>query len=297
MIRPMIDDAMEVANPAAIERRVLTLTDPDRARHRSTTTNLSTAFQILLPGQKARPHRHTMNALRFVVEGKGAAPPSSTARIARWRKAIWSLTPGWTWHEHVHRGDKPIIWLDALDDWHHGCISGTDKFEPAPAHDLPAMTADRRVRIPEYRPRARRSGSTPFSPVFRYPWAQASGRRCAAAPTWKDGARRVRYINPITGGPTMPLMDCYLDPDRQGHRDRPLPHHQQRRVPGVRRPRHHQGRRGHDRLGEAATCSACRTATGSPQADETVDTVPGHRPRRAAPARSAQGAIRKRVLV
>ena len=31
-----------------------------------------------------------------------------------------------------------------------------------------------------------------------------------AAPKWKDGSRRVRYVNPINGGPTMPLMDCYL---------------------------------------------------------------------------------------
>jgi len=31
-----------------------------------------------------------------------------------------------------------------------------------------------------------------------------------AAPKAKDGARRVRYVNPLTGGSTMPLMDCYL---------------------------------------------------------------------------------------
>jgi gentisate 1,2-dioxygenase len=39
-----------------------------------------------------------------------------------------------------------------------------------------------------------------------------------AASKWKDGSRRVRYVNPITGGSTMPLMDCYLV-QRQGHRD------------------------------------------------------------------------------
>ncbi len=52
-------------------------------------------------------------------------------------------------------------------------------------------------------------GATPFSPVFRYPWKDARNA-VRAAPTWKDGTRRVRYINPITGGSTMPLMDCYL---------------------------------------------------------------------------------------
>ena len=48
-----------------------------------------------------------------------------------------------------------------------------------------------------------------FSPVFRYPWAAARDA-VRAAPKGKDGARRVRYVNPLTGGSTMPLMDCYL---------------------------------------------------------------------------------------
>jgi gentisate 1,2-dioxygenase len=48
-----------------------------------------------------------------------------------------------------------------------------------------------------------------YSPVFRYPWGEAA-RAVAAAPRWKDGARRVRYVNPLTGGAVMPLLDCYL---------------------------------------------------------------------------------------
>ena len=45
--------------------------------------------------------------------------------------------------------------------------------------------------------------------MFRYPWAAAAAA-VRAAPKWKDGSRRVRYVNPLTGGPAMPLMDCYL---------------------------------------------------------------------------------------
>ena len=45
--------------------------------------------------------------------------------------------------------------------------------------------------------------------MFRYPWAEAV-RAVAAAPRWKDGARRVRYVNPLTGGAVMTLLDCYL---------------------------------------------------------------------------------------
>jgi gentisate 1,2-dioxygenase len=206
-IRPMLDDAMKVANPAAIERRVLTFTDPDPgAATGSTTTNLSTALQILLPGEKARPHRHTMNALRFVIEGSGASTVVD-GKDCPMEEGDLVITPGWTWHEHVHRGDKPIIWLDALDAPLHRYL-GTDKFEPGPAHDLPAMPADAAFAVPNIVPELA-DAATPFSPVFRYPWAQASAA-VRAAPKWKDGSRRVRYVNPINGGPTMPLMDCYL---------------------------------------------------------------------------------------
>ena len=40
----------------------------------------------------------------------------------------------------------------------------------------------------------------------------------AAAPTGRDGSRRVRYVNPLTGGPSMALLDAWvleLDGDGQ----------------------------------------------------------------------------------
>ena len=147
-----------------------------------------------------------MNALRFVVEGKGASTVVD-GKDCPMEEGDLVITPGWTWHEHVHRGDKPIIWLDALDAPLHRYL-GTDKFEPGPAHDLPAMTADAAFAFPNIVPELA-DAATPFSPVFRYPWAAASAA-VRAAPKWKDGSRRVRYVNPINGGPTMPLMDCYL---------------------------------------------------------------------------------------
>ena len=203
-IRPLIDDAMKVASPAAVERRVLTLTDQDADG--GTTTNLVAALQILLPGEKARPHRHTMNALRFVIEGNGASTIVD-GKDCPMEEGDLVITPGWTWHEHVHRGSAPIIWLDALDAPLHRYL-GTDAFEPGPVHDVPNMPDDAAFAFPNIVPEL--GDKLPqFSPVFRYPWA-AAREAVRAAPKWKDGSRRVRYINPITGGSTMPLMDCYL---------------------------------------------------------------------------------------
>jgi gentisate 1,2-dioxygenase len=205
-VRPLIDDAMRVTNPAAVERRVLTLTDPEAVGGAgSTLTNLATGFQILLPGEKARPHRHTMNALRFVIEGSGASTVVD-GKDCPMEEGDLVITPGWTWHEHVHKGSAPIIWLDALDAPLHRYL-GTDVFEPGPAHDIPNTPDDSAFAVANIVPEM--SEPTPFSPVFRYPWSAAS-KAVRAAPTWKDGSRRVRYVNPITGGSTMPLMDCYL---------------------------------------------------------------------------------------
>jgi gentisate 1,2-dioxygenase len=203
-IRPLVEDALNVASPAAIERRVLSLVDPKGDG--GTTTNLSAALQILKPGERARPHRHTMNALRFVIEGSGASTIVD-GKDCPMEEGDLVITPGWTWHEHVHRGSAPIIWLDALDVPLHRYL-GTDAFEPGPAHDLPNLTDDAAFAVanivPDFGDQA-----PAFSPVFRYPWA-AAHKAVRLAPKRKDGSRRVRYVNPITGGSTMPLMDCYL---------------------------------------------------------------------------------------
>jgi gentisate 1,2-dioxygenase len=206
LMRSFVEDAMRVTTPAAVERRVLTFTDPEAAGGPgSTTTNLATGLQILLPGEKARPHRHTMNALRFVIEGKGASTVVD-GKDCPMEEGDLITTPGWTWHEHVHKGDAPIVWLDALDAPLHRYL-GTDVFEPGPPHDVPKVTDDAAFAFPNLVPEI---GDPPaFSPVFRYPWAAASAA-VRAAPAWKDGARRVRYVNPVTGGPVMPLLDCYL---------------------------------------------------------------------------------------
>jgi gentisate 1,2-dioxygenase len=203
-IRPLVDDALKVTSPAAVERRVLTMTDQDADG--GTTTNLVTALQILMPGERARPHRHTMNALRFVIEGRGASTIVD-GKDCPMEEGDLVITPGWTWHEHVHRGSAPIIWLDALDAPLHRYL-GTDAFEPGPTHDLPTVLDDAAFAVPNIVPEL--GDAVPrFSPVFRYPWAAARDA-VRAAPKWKDGSRRVRYVNPITGGSTMPLMDCYL---------------------------------------------------------------------------------------
>jgi len=207
VLGPLIADAMTITSMAAIERRVLTLIDPDAEGNAAgTTTNLTAALQILMPGESARPHRHSMNALRFVIDGSGASTKVD-GRDCPMQERDLVITPGWTWHEHVHKGNAPIVWLDALDAALHRHL-GTDAFEPGPPHDVPDYAGDAAFAVPNMVPEFG-NGVPAFSPVFRYPWAQAA-EAVGAAPLWKDGTRRVRYANPQTGGPVMLLLDCYL---------------------------------------------------------------------------------------
>jgi gentisate 1,2-dioxygenase len=205
VLRPLIDQAIEVTGMENAERRVLALTNPDAIGGRNTTTNLNGCLQVLMPGESARPHRHTPNALRFVLEGGGATTVVDGKRCPM-AEGDLVITPGMSWHAHSHDGTAPIVWFDALDVPLHQYL-GTAVFEPGPPKDLPKPTDAAAFAVANIVPELPDAPS--YSPVFRYPWA-ASVAALAAAPVAKDGSRKIRYVNPMTGGPVMSLLDCYM---------------------------------------------------------------------------------------
>lgn len=186
-MEPLIERAIALASPATAERRVLSFIDPSAGPEDfHTITNLNAALQILLPGERARPHRHSMDALRFVLQGGGAVTKVD-GTLAAMEFGDLVLTPGWCWHEHWHEGDAPMVWLDVLNVHAH-LHMGTFSFEPGPPHDVPPP-----VDVA----------------AFRYPLAEAKRAVDALAPG-PDGTRRLRYVNPATGEPVMPYLDSYL---------------------------------------------------------------------------------------
>ncbi|MGH7075966.1 MAG: cupin domain-containing protein [Stellaceae bacterium] len=199
---------MNISSPAIVERRVLQLVSPHSRtpEDEKTVRNLAAAIQMLLPGETARPHRHSMNALRFVLEGSGAETIVN-GKVCPMEVGDLILTPGWCWHEHRHRGDGPMIWLDALDVPLHLGL-GTSEFEPGPIHDLPVTLPDATFAVANILPHTG-GAAAPHSPVFRYPYADAAAA-VTVAPRGRDGARRVNYVNPTNGGAAMALMDCQL---------------------------------------------------------------------------------------
>ncbi len=207
-LRPLIAGTTEIQSPAAIERRVLSLVNPDRRsiEDEATVRNIAAAVQILLPGERARPHRHSMNALRFVLEGSGATTIVD-GKPCPMEEGDLVITPGGCWHEHVHGGTDVITWLDVLDVPLHQHL-GTTHFQPGPVNAVPPHPEDVAFASANIVPDGIETVSG-YSPVFRYPLANAMSA-VRAAPVSADGSRRVRYVNPMTAGATMASLDCYL---------------------------------------------------------------------------------------
>src|SRR5262249_18313318 len=188
--------AIDVASPEAIERRGLQLVPPPPDVHGGpqNSKKLPPHNHIPLPGEKARPHPPTPHALRFLLAGSGARPGFDRQACPMEEGALLR-TPAWPWHEHVHNGAAPIMWLDALDvPLHH--YMGTGAFQPGPATELPETVADAAFAFANIVPDTAYA-TRDYSPVFRYPYAAAAAA-VAAAPPARDGSRRVRYINPLT---------------------------------------------------------------------------------------------------
>jgi gentisate 1,2-dioxygenase len=211
--RPLVELAFQETSPAAVQRRVLQMLSP-HARSLAdefTCGSVLSALQCLLPGETARPHRHSMNALRFLLEGSGAVTLVD-GKECPMEFGDLVLTPGMCWHEHRHDGDVPVVWLDVLDVPLHQHL-GTVVFQPGPIAEAPATMPDAAFASTGIVPETV-VGRRDHSPLFRYPYADAL-RALAQAPRSPDGARRVRYVNPLNGAGAMPMLDTamlQLDP-------------------------------------------------------------------------------------
>jgi len=212
-MEPLIEQAIKATTMENAERRVLTLDNPHLAGtgKDGAALNLSVNLQVLMPGEKARPHRHLMNALRFALEGDGAVTIVN-GKACPMLRGDMVLTPGMTWHSHEHSGKKRAIWVDALDVPLHGYLE-TRLFEPGPAHDVPTLPPDSAFSAVGFAPAG--DFDQPYSPVFRYPWENAV-KALAAMTEGADGVKRLRYTNPLTGGSAMQSIDCFLVSYKKG---------------------------------------------------------------------------------
>ncbi len=112
-MRPYLERAGRLVDAAVAERRVFMLVNP-ALRAPYTTDTLYAGLQLINPGETAPAHRHTAFALRFIIEGERGFTAVSGEKVTMQRGDL-VLTPSWSWHDHGHDGDGPMIWLDGLD--------------------------------------------------------------------------------------------------------------------------------------------------------------------------------------
>jgi gentisate 1,2-dioxygenase len=191
-----------------IERRALILAHPAFGDDTTTTSTMLAAFTVLEPGDRARPHRHTGAAIRFATRADGAATIVNGRRCDM-REGDLILTPPMCWHGHINESGRRIIWFDAAN---MPLIRGLDAhfFEPGDprANDFWQVDeGEERLWAEAGLAPAHAPAATAHSPKYRYPGA-ATRRMLAAIAPGPDGARTLRYVNPATGGPVMPTLDC-----------------------------------------------------------------------------------------
>lgn len=224
-VRPQVLRAGELISAAEAERRVLVLENPALAGQSCITSSLYAGLQLILPGEVAPAHRHTQSALRLVLDGEGAYTAVDGERTTM-RRGDFIVTPAWTWHDHGHPGQGPVIWLDGLDIPVVRFLGAG--FAEKAAH---AVQSERR---PEGDALARYGANmlpvdheaVPSQPsrLFVWPFEQTRSalRRLDARDADPHTAHQLRFVNPATGASPMPTIGVFAQRLDAGFETRPV---------------------------------------------------------------------------
>ena len=196
----------------ANNRRTVQLVNPGLSDVKATSRTLQMSIQLVNAGEIAESHRHSIGALRFVVESTGAYTTVEGEQMVM-EPGDLVLTPNWTWHDHANYTDGAAIWIDVLD-LHLVRGLGAAFQEPFPegaAQPIAKGDGYSRGLLSAVRPRDQ-IGSPEFA-AFNYKWSDtlaALREREEAGDVDRYDGVLLRYANPLTGGPTMPTIDCHV---------------------------------------------------------------------------------------
>jgi gentisate 1,2-dioxygenase len=115
LARGALDAAGRLINTALAERRNLILFNPAQGNTYATVRTLVAAYQMIMPGEWARAHRHTPNALRLILDAESGTYTQVDGVNIAMEPGDVLLTPNWSTHGHGNRGKACAYWLDFLD--------------------------------------------------------------------------------------------------------------------------------------------------------------------------------------
>ena len=109
-----LDAAGRLINTELAERRNLIMQNPAGGSY-ATSRTIVAAYQMIMPGEKARSHRHTPNALRLIIDADPGAYTIVNGERLSMMPGDVVLTPNWCWHGHGNDSRANAYWLDVLD--------------------------------------------------------------------------------------------------------------------------------------------------------------------------------------
>jgi gentisate 1,2-dioxygenase len=220
----LVLEAGEVITAEEAERRVLILENP-ALRGKSRITNaLFAGIQLILPGEIAPAHQHVASAIRFVLDGEGAYTAVEGEKTLM-SPGDFILTPNWAPHDHGNTSSQPMMWLDVLDmptvNHFEASFAGhfDDKMQNTARSDGDSLDRYGSGVLPDGAPIHLNR-----TPVINYTYARTRPiieRMLQAGDIDKRHGARVRYANPITGGPVLPTMGAHLAMLPKGFRGEP----------------------------------------------------------------------------
>ena len=224
-VQALVPRSAEFMKPGrGAERRVVRLDNPG-VPERTTTHTISVAVQYLLPGEVAPAHRHTPNAIRFMLSGEGAYTTVEGDRCLM-RRGDLVLTPSMTWHDHGNAGGDPVMWIDGLDSpivRYLENLHGESYPDDAQTPGRVAGISERKFGAPGLRP-AWRSADTPphRSHLIHYRWepTRAALFRLADVDSSPFDDVIMEYVDPVTGRSVTPVLGCYIQLLRPGVKTR-----------------------------------------------------------------------------
>jgi gentisate 1,2-dioxygenase len=222
-VKALVMESGGLISAEEAKRRVLILENPAVRGESRVTNTLFAGIQMIMPGEVAPAHRHVSSAIRFVLDGEGAytAVEGEKAFMA---PGDFVITANWAPHDHGNTSDKPMLWLDVLD------VPAVNFFETSFAEDFDsptqATTRQDGDSLSFYASGVLPDGAMTINrtPVINYTYARTRPiieRRMQAGDIDRNHGARVRYANPINGGPVLPTMGANLAMLPKGFRGAP----------------------------------------------------------------------------
>jgi gentisate 1,2-dioxygenase len=211
-VKSLVMESGSLISAEEAKRRVLILENPALKGQSRATNTLFAGVQMILPGEVAPAHRHAAAAIRFVLDGEGAYTAVEGEK-AFMSPGDFVITASWAPHDHGNTSKKPMLWLDVLD------VPAVNFYEASFAEDFDDPTQETTRQdgdslafygsgvLPDGTPSMNRT------PIINYTYARTRpivARMMQAGEIDKRHGARVRYANPVTGGPVLQTMGANL---------------------------------------------------------------------------------------